>query len=105
MEGSELLVTLMGGVALLLWSVRMVRTGMTRAFGASLRSLLGKACSNRAKAFAVGVGVTGLLQSATATALLLASFASRKLVTLAPGARDHARRRRRHGARGPGVLH
>ena len=82
MEGSELFVTLMGGVALLLWSVRMVRTGMTRAFGASLRSLLGKACSNRAKAFAVGVGVTGLLQSATATALLLASFASRKLVTL-----------------------
>jgi len=82
MEGSELLVTLMGGVALLLWSVRMVRTGMTRAFGASLRSLLGKACSSRAKAFAVGVGVTGLLQSATATALLLASFASRKLVTL-----------------------
>jgi phosphate:Na+ symporter len=82
MEGSELLVTLMGGVALLLWSVRMVRTGMTRAFGASLRSLLGKACSNRAKAFAVGIGVTGLLQSATATALLLASFASRKLVTL-----------------------
>ncbi len=82
MEGSELFVTLMGGVALLLWSVRMVRTGMTRAFGASLRSLLGKACSNRARAFAVGVGVTGLLQSATATALLLASFASRKLVTL-----------------------
>ena len=82
MEGSELLVTLMGGVALLLWSVRMVRTGMTRAFGASLRSLLGKACSNRAKAFAVGVGVTGLLQSATATALLLASFASRKLIAL-----------------------
>ena len=82
MEGSELLVTLMGGVALLLWSVRMVRTGMTRAFGASLRSLLGKACSNRAKAFAVGVGVTGLLQSATATALLLASFASRELIAL-----------------------
>ena len=82
MEGSELFVTLMGGVALLLWSVRMVRTGMTRAFGASLRSLLGKACSNRARAFAVGVGVTGLLQSATATALLLASFASRKLIAL-----------------------
>src|SRR5205085_5577093 len=101
MEGSELLVTLMGGVALLLWSVRMVRTGMTRAFGASLRSLLGKACSNRARAFAVGVGVTGMLQSATATALLLASFASRELIA-SPGARGHARRRRWHGARGPG---
>jgi phosphate:Na+ symporter len=82
MEGSELLVTVMGGVALLLWSVRMVRTGMTRAFGASLRQLVGNACSNRAKAFVVGIGVTSLLQSGTATALLLASFASRKLVTL-----------------------
>lgn len=82
MEGSGLLVTLLGGVALLIWSVRMVRTGMTRALGASLRSLIGSACSNRGKAFAVGIGVTGLLQSATATALLLVSFASRKLVTL-----------------------
>jgi phosphate:Na+ symporter len=82
MDGSELLVTVMGGVALILWSVRMVRTGMTRAFGASLRQFVGNACSNRAKAFMVGIGVTGLLQSGTATALLLASFASRKLVTL-----------------------
>src|SRR5262245_32367406 len=82
MEGSALLFTLLGGVALLLWSVRMVRTGMTRAFGTSLRSLIGMACANPFKAFATGVGVTGLLQSATATALLLASFASRRLVTL-----------------------
>jgi phosphate:Na+ symporter len=82
MEGSGLLLTLLGGVALLLWSVRMVRTGMTRAFGASMRLAIASACSNRFKAFASGVAVTGLLQSATATALLLASFASRKLVTL-----------------------
>ena len=82
MEGSGLLVTLLGGVALLIWSVRMVRTGMTRAAGASLRALIGTACSNRGRAFAVGVGVTGLLQSATATALLLVSFASRKLISL-----------------------
>jgi phosphate:Na+ symporter len=82
MEGSGLLLTLLGGVALLLWSVRMVRTGMTRAFGASLRLAIAKACSNRITAFGSGIAVTGLLQSATATALLLASFASRKLVTL-----------------------
>ena len=82
MEGSGLLITLLGGVALLLWSVRMVRTGMTRAFGASLRMLMAKASANRVKAFATGIVVTGLLQSATAMALLLASFASRKLVTL-----------------------
>jgi phosphate:Na+ symporter len=82
MEGSALILTLMGGAGLLLWSVRMVRTGMTRAFGASLRTFLGKASSSRVSAFGAGVGVTTLLQSSTATALLLASFASRKLITL-----------------------
>src|ERR1700738_4536424 len=82
MEGSALLVTVMGGVALLLWSVRMVRTGMTRAFGASLRQLVGNACPNPAREFVAGIAVPRLLQSGTATALLLASFASRKLVTL-----------------------
>ena len=34
---TELLLNLAAGIALLLWGVRMVRTGMTRAFGAQLR--------------------------------------------------------------------
>jgi phosphate:Na+ symporter len=82
MAGSELLLTLLGGVALLLWGVRMVRTGLTRAFGAPLRALLSRASRNRMTAFGAGVGAAGILQSATATALLLASFAGRGLVTL-----------------------
>jgi phosphate:Na+ symporter len=82
MEGSGILITLLGGVGLLLWSVRMIRTGMTRAFGASLRALLARACSNRVKAFTVGTAITGLLQSSTAMALMLASFTSRKLIAL-----------------------
>ncbi|HVY42763.1 MAG TPA: Na/Pi cotransporter family protein [Hyphomicrobiaceae bacterium] len=82
MGGSELLLTLLGAVALLLWGVRMVRTGLTRTFGAALRALLARASSNRFVAFAAGVGVTGIVQSSTATALLLASFAGRGLVTL-----------------------
>ena len=82
MAGSELLLTLLGAVALLLWGVRMMRTGLTRAFGASLRALLARASKNRLTAFSAGVGVTGILQSATATALLLASFAGRGLLTL-----------------------
>ena len=82
MAGSELLLTLLGGVALLLWGVRMVRTGLTRAFGAPLRSVLNKASRSRLTAFGAGVGVAGILQSSTATALLLASFAGRGLVTL-----------------------
>jgi phosphate:Na+ symporter len=82
MGGSEVLLTLLGAVALLLWGVRMVRTGMTRAFGPALRAVLSRAAQNRVSAFAAGVGVTAILQSATATALLLASFAGRGLVTL-----------------------
>lgn len=82
MEGSGILITLFGGVGLLLWSIRMIRTGMARAYGASLRSFLAKACANRMKAFAVGTGVTALLQSSTATAVMLASFANNKIIVL-----------------------
>jgi phosphate:Na+ symporter len=82
MGGSELLLTLLGAVALLLWGVRMVRTGMTRAFGGGLRRALNRASRNTASAFIMGAGVTAVLQSATATALLLASFAGQGLIAL-----------------------
>lgn len=82
MHGSELLLTLVGGVALLLWGVRMVRTGMTRAFSPALRALIGKASTSRLSAFATGIGVTTVLQSSTATALLISSFAGRGLIAL-----------------------
>lgn len=82
MTGNTLLLTMLGAVALLLWGVRMVRTGMTRAFGPALRALLGRASANRGTAFGAGVLVTALLQSSTATVLLLASFAGRNLISL-----------------------
>ncbi|MCA3267599.1 MAG: Na/Pi cotransporter family protein [Azospirillum sp.] len=77
------MIHLAGGVALLLWGLRMVRTGAMRAFGGDLRRILSGALSNRMAAFACGLGVTAVLQSATATALMTASFASRGLVTTA----------------------
>jgi phosphate:Na+ symporter len=82
MPGTELFFAFLGSVALLLWGVRMVRTGMTRAFGATLRRILATQVTGRGSAFVAGLGLTGLLQSATATALLLASFASRGLIAL-----------------------
>ncbi|MGJ5220935.1 hypothetical protein ACQR1Q_29155, partial [Bradyrhizobium oligotrophicum] len=45
--GSLVLLDLMGGVALLLWGLHMVHSGILRAFGPDLRRLLGKALSNR----------------------------------------------------------
>lgn len=73
-----------GGVALLLWATRMVRTGILRAFGSQVRAWLGSATRSRMRSFATGLAVTGLLQSSTATALLLMSFAGRGLMAVAP---------------------
>src|SRR5204863_9847307 len=61
------LVDLAGAVALLIWGVHMVQTGVTRAFGPQLRRILSQALDNRLKAFAAGLGVTAILQSSTAT--------------------------------------
>src|ERR1700747_1097216 len=82
MQGVTTILNLVGSVALLLWGVRMVRTGLTRAFGPPLRRVSAACSKNRFPAFSGGVGLTGLLQSSTATALLLASFAGRGLIKL-----------------------
>ena len=84
MSGTAILINLLGGVALLLWGLRMVRTGVTRAFGGDLQRLLGRSLSNRFSAFAAGLGATVVLQSSTATSLLAASFAGRHLMATAP---------------------
>jgi hypothetical protein len=57
----------MAGVALLLWGPHMVRSGIMRAFGCELRRALSTALRNRFLALLAGIGVTGLLQSSTAT--------------------------------------
>jgi phosphate:Na+ symporter len=82
--GSIVLLDLMGGVALLLWGLHMVHSGILRAFGPDLRRLLSKALGNRFQAFAAGLGLTAILQSSTATALITSSFAAEGLVGLVP---------------------
>jgi phosphate:Na+ symporter len=74
----------MGGVALLLWGLHMVQSGILRAFGPDLRTLLAGALGNRFAAFAAGIGLTALLQSSTATALITSSFTAEGLVSLVP---------------------
>ncbi len=85
MDGTLTLVDLAGTIALLLWGVHMVQTGIQRAFGPNLRRLLGRAFGDRFRAFAAGLGVTAILQSSTATGLMAASFAAGGLVDLVPG--------------------
>jgi phosphate:Na+ symporter len=82
--GSVVLLDMMGGVALLLWGLHMVHSGILRAFGPDLRLLLAGALKNRFAAFMAGLGLTALLQSSTATALITSSFTAEGLVSLVP---------------------
>jgi phosphate:Na+ symporter len=82
--GSMILLDLMGGIALLLWGLHMVRTGIVRAFGSDLKRFLGLALRNRLMALVAGVFVTAFLQSSTATGLMTASFVSGGTVELVP---------------------
>jgi len=82
--GSIVLLDLMGGVALLLWGLHMVLSGMLRAFGPDLRRFLGKALRNRFTAFGAGLVLTAVMQSSTATGLMTASLATDGVVSLVP---------------------
>jgi phosphate:Na+ symporter len=79
------LVDLAGSVALLLWGVHMIQSGIQRAFGPHLRRVLGAALGGRGKAFFAGLGITAVLQSSTATGLMVTGFAAGGLVDLVPG--------------------
>lgn len=84
MSGSMVLLELAGAVALLLWSTRMVRTGVERAFGPGLRRPLGLAFRNRVTSALAGVGMAVLLQSSTAVVLITVGFVSSGLVAAVP---------------------
>jgi phosphate:Na+ symporter len=82
--GTIVLLDLMGGVALLLWGLHMVQSGILRAFGPELRRFLSNTLQNRLAAFAAGAGLTALLQSSTATGLMAASFVNEGMIALVP---------------------
>lgn len=75
---------LLGGVALMLWGLHMIQSGILRAFGADLRHFLSRTLGNRFSAFLAGLGLTALAQSSTATGLMTSSFAAQGLVELVP---------------------
>ena len=77
------LLNLLAAIALLVWGTHIVRTGVLRVFGESLRGVLAKSFSNRATAMLAGMGVTTIVQSSTATCLIVASFVGKGLVTTA----------------------
>jgi phosphate:Na+ symporter len=80
----QTLLNLLASVALLVWGTHIVRTGILRVYGASLRRVLSKSVSTRGSAFLAGLAVTGLVQSSSATAMITSSFVAQNLIALAP---------------------
>ena len=80
----QTLLNLLAGVSLLVWGTHIVRTGILRLFGGNLRRVLRHSVNSRASAFFAGLAVTSLIQSSTATALIVAAFAGQGLIGTAP---------------------
>jgi phosphate:Na+ symporter len=78
------LIELIGYVVLLLWGMRMIQSGITRAFGSNLRRVLGRTLRNRFAAMGAGLVVTASLQSSTATAMMTTSIAADGTMALVP---------------------
>ena len=85
MTVSLLFLQLAGAAALLLWAVRMVRTGVERAHGAALRRMLRQSKDKPLQAVTIGASVAVLLQSSTAVAMLTAGLAASGILSLATG--------------------
>lgn len=83
--GTLVIINLLGGVALLLWGVRMVRTGIVRAWGERLKRFIELHLRNRVTALLAGTGATVLLQSGTATALIITGLAAAGTLEAARG--------------------
>ena len=66
-----------GAAALLIWAVRLLRTGVERAFLVQLRAFLRRSNANRLQALVSGAIAALCLQSATAVAVLLSNFAKK----------------------------
>ncbi|MEM7301227.1 MAG: Na/Pi cotransporter family protein [Pseudomonadota bacterium] len=74
MSGTQTLFLILGGIGLLLWGSRMMRTGIIRAAGDRLPVFLGRWAQNRFQSYLAGLFAGVVLQSATATTLLVTSF-------------------------------
>jgi len=75
------LLNLLAAIALLVWGTQFVRTGVLRLLGERLRHVLQASMDHRLKALLAGTGVASLVQSSTATCLIVASFLGKGLVT------------------------
>jgi phosphate:Na+ symporter len=74
--------SLFGGMALLLYGMQLVGEGLQQAAGGRMRHILGSITNNRLKGMLAGAFITAVIQSSSATTVMLVGFAGSGLMTL-----------------------
>ena len=73
---------LLGGLALFLYGMQMMSTGLEAAAGNRMKSILEKLTSNRVKGVLFGAAITAVIQSSSATTVMVVGFVNSGLMTL-----------------------
>lgn len=81
-EISTIIVMLLGGLAFFLYGMNIMTTGLERMAGGKLESILKSASSNKVKGMALGCGVTAVIQSSSATTVMLVGLVGSGIMTL-----------------------
>ncbi|MBU3878012.1 Na/Pi cotransporter family protein [Faecalicatena sp. AGMB00832] len=76
------ILTLLGGLALFLYGMQMMSNGLEAAAGNRMKSILEKLTANRVKGVLVGAGITAVIQSSSATTVMVVGFVNSGLMTL-----------------------
>ena len=74
--------TMIGGLCLFLFGMNVMGDGLERRAGNGLKALLGKLTNSKIKGFLTGMGVTAVIQSSSATTVMVVGFVNSKLMTL-----------------------
>ncbi len=76
------ILSLIGGLALFLYGMHVMGDGLAKASGGRLESLLEKLTNSKWKAVLVGAGVTALVQSSSATTVMVVGFVNSGIMKL-----------------------
>ena len=76
------ILTMIGGLSLFLFGMNIMGESLERRAGSSLRALLGKLTTNRMLGFLTGLAVTAVIQSSSATTVMVVGFVNSGLLTL-----------------------
>ena len=74
--------TMLGGLSLFLFGMNIMGQALERRAGSNLRSLLSKLTSNRIVGLLTGLGITAVIQSSSATTVMVVGFVNSGLMTL-----------------------